>query len=222
MVWSSKRNCCTKCKTTLIPHAGHGLCRNCYTRNNEKGSFSNNKTGKTIGLSKKITKELLEELYVQKELSLQDIAKIFGCNRQNIQYWKRKYKIGGRNKSEARKIAYKEKKIIQKYESKNFKGTTARYVKYNTDFFKTWSNEMSYCLGIIYSDGNINLGKNNGNYKTTATTSRLSIGQKDPEILKKFKFLIGSNLKLYEVPRREYNDGRVSGKIYVIQINNTI
>ncbi|MDA9935202.1 hypothetical protein N9C41_01310 [Candidatus Marinimicrobia bacterium] len=218
MVWSLKRNCCTKCKTTLIPHAGHGLCRNCYTRNNEKGSFSNNKTGKTIGLSKKITKELLEELYVQKELSLQDIAKIFGCNRQNIQYWKRKYKIGGRNKSEARKIALKENKIIQKIESKNFQGTPAINIKCNTSFFKTWSKEMSYVLGIIYSDGNLSLGKEHGNNKTRNTSSVLSISQKDPEILEKIKNLIATNAKLYLRPRRVYN-GIVSGKTYSIRLS---
>tara|TARA_Y100000591_G_scaffold326589_1_gene349532 strand:+ start:236 stop:1456 length:1221 start_codon:yes stop_codon:yes gene_type:complete len=219
MVWSVKRDSCTNCGTSLVPHAGHGLCRKCYTARSNHDYSAKNTVGREVGLNKKITKELLEELYIEKQLSLQEIAKIFGCNRQNIQYWKKKYKIEGRSKSQARKIAYKKGKIIQKYESKNFKGIVSNLTKCNLLFFKNWSSDMAYCLGVIYSDGNIYLGKNHGNINTNWTGCRLSIGQKDPEILENIKILMDCNAKLYEHKERVNPSGIKSGKIYSIQIN---
>ena len=80
---------------------------------------------------------------------------------------------------------------------------------------------MAYCLGIIYSDGNIYFGRDDGNLKTTAIVSRLSIAQKDPEILKKIKALMQSNVKLYHRPKRVNKKGIVSGKVYIIQFGRT-
>ena len=55
----------------------------------------------------------------------------------------------------------------------------------NLNFFKQWSNEMAYILGLIYTDGCL--------HKNT-----LSISQKDPEILYKINKIMNSNYKLYK------------------------
>ncbi|MDD9953359.1 MAG: hypothetical protein OXR66_03420 [Candidatus Woesearchaeota archaeon] len=45
------------------------------------------------GKGLKFTKEQLEELYIQKRLSLNQIGEKFGCNGTNILYWLKKYNI---------------------------------------------------------------------------------------------------------------------------------
>lgn len=51
---------------------------------------------KSLGLNKLITKEKLEKMYFDEDLSITEIANIFGCFRTNIEYYLRKYQIKGK------------------------------------------------------------------------------------------------------------------------------
>ena len=52
----------------------------------------------------KITKEQLEEYYINQQLDMQAIGEIYGCDRKNIDYYLKKYKIPKRSVSETKQI----------------------------------------------------------------------------------------------------------------------
>ena len=63
-------------------------------------------------------------------------------------------------------------------------------------FFKSWSSEMAYVLGVIFTDGNLMpLRKRNANYNSRS--SRFSVSQKEPELLEKLLALMECDAKLY-------------------------
>lgn len=76
----------------------------------------------------------------------------------------------------------------------------------NEDFFSSWSNEMAYVLGTVYTDGNLWQRRYH---------HRASISQKEPELLKKVKFLMNSNAKLTFTKKRG-----VAGEIYLLSIQS--
>ena len=57
--------------------------------------------------------------------------------------------------------------------------------KYNKDFFKVWSSDMSYILGFLYADGNI--------IKTKRGTHFVSLQVKDRSILESIKTSLESD-----------------------------
>jgi hypothetical protein len=68
-------------------------------------------------------------------------------------------------------------------------------ININKNFFKAWSREMAYVLGVIFTDGNIIPGRErDSKYKTPG--SRLSIAQKEPELLEKVLSLMGCDAKI--------------------------
>lgn len=59
-----------------------------------------------------ITKEMLEDLYVNKEMSQVEIGEIFNVDRKNIDYYLKKYGIPKRSKSEAILLAKNKKREV--------------------------------------------------------------------------------------------------------------
>ncbi|WP_455920512.1 hypothetical protein [Priestia megaterium] len=51
-----------------------------------------------------ITKEQLEEYYINQELDMKAIGEIYGCDRKNIDYYLKKYKIPKRSVNETKRI----------------------------------------------------------------------------------------------------------------------
>jgi predicted DNA-binding protein YlxM (UPF0122 family) len=90
-----------------------------------------------------LSKEKLYELYYKQKLSLQKIGKLYGKPREYIHRWMRIYGFKTRTRSDAWK----------------HRGTEDVY-KINENFFHNWSKEMSYVLGLILADGNIDAETN--------------------------------------------------------------
>lgn len=76
----------------------------------------------------KITKELVQNLYVDQKKSTVDTCTILGIGRTTFYKYLAKFGIENRGQ--------------QKYFPKD-------------DFFSTWSHEMAYCLGFISADGHV-------------------------------------------------------------------
>ncbi|UCB56522.1 MAG: hypothetical protein JSV30_04755 [Candidatus Omnitrophota bacterium] len=94
-----------------------------------------------------ITKDILSDLYCYRKMSFGDIAKQYNCSRAYILKLCKLYSIPIRNKSEARYLALKQDKL------------PFCYHKLNEQFFKTWTKEMAYVLGLLYADGNMHKNK---------------------------------------------------------------
>jgi hypothetical protein len=134
----------------------------------------------------------------------------------------REYGISLRNKSRARKLALRQRKVT----AMRFDAAGQRHdimyhkIDVNERFFNSWSREMAYVLGIIYTDGNLQAPKKmNTNKRDYSRVARVSIGQKEPEILQKILRLMSCNAKLYFSPQREYKNA-VAGKLYYISIGS--
>lgn len=186
-MWATKYDKCIGCGTTTIRHWARGYCNRCYpkyvvrktgyfNRDNKEvyGEFIENIRLKISArmrfqkslpstITQRLNKELIHDLYHEKNMSLGDIAKMFNCSRVHIYNLCNKYGIKVKTKSEARKAAYSS-------------GKKLRYHPVNTNFFKKWSNEMAYVLGFISTDGNIG-----------HRLDVLTISQKEIEILEKIK-----------------------------------
>lgn len=111
-----------------------------------------------------LTKELLEELYFNQSMSLDDIGRIYGCSRQYVKKLAGEYRLELRNRSEARLRAYKAGKF------------KIPYYEVNENFFSEWTSEMAYVLGFISADGCISSKRAN-------RSPVLSITIKDEELL---------------------------------------
>lgn len=81
-----------------------------------------------------------------------------------------------------------------------------RSLKINENFFSTWSKEMAYVLGVIYTDGNLFHDPKRGSY-------RIITSQKEPELLNKVLKLMGCNARL----RHRKKQG-ISGDVYFFDI----
>ena len=209
-MWSQKYKYCQKCGTTKHKYIARGLCENCYNKDIESRHKPVKRTrGKA---SKELSKPILEQLYIHDNLSLADIAKLKDCSRQYINKKMKEYNIPTRSKSAARELALRKEKLTFK---KNRDGIEEeiilQYNEINDTFFSKWSSAMAYVLGVIATDGCI--------VKYSAphskrTYQRLSIDQKEKELLNKILFLMKSNIKIYKRINNE-NDF-----IHTIQITN--
>ena len=63
------------------------------------------------------------------------------------------------------------------------------------DFFKQWTPKMAWVLGLIYTDGC--LVEPHGSVK-----GRLTLSQKEPELIEKVLTLLNSNAKLLFTPKK--------------------
>jgi hypothetical protein len=120
-----------------------------------------------------------------------------------------RHKIVRRNKSEARSLALLQGKIS--YNSKIYSaGRTIRHEKrhINESFFRTWTPAMAYVLGVICTDGC--LVRPIGPIKF-----RVTISQKEPELLDKVRVLMGSNASI------RYRPGYgIAGALHTMFIDN--
>ena len=200
--WSKKYDRCEKCGTTETKHVSRGLCKNCYDRDIEKRHKDKDRIGKYGESSSILTKEYIEENYINSEKSLGEIAKESSCSRQYVYKIMKSYGICPRNKHSAREIALDKGKVIR--ENVSFKGkqqfVILEKVTLNEGFFSSWSPEMAYVLGVIYTDGNLNPRG------STCNINRFSVSQKEPELLIKTLALMKCDAKIH------YREERVYGK----------
>ena len=124
------------------------------------------------------------------------------------------FQIPLRNKSPARACAYDKNKIKVERVDENGKKyfVTHKKINLDEDFFSYWSPETAYVLGIIYTDGNL--------YRESSSKKgRISVSQKNPELLNKIKALMNCDAKLRFLPRRQYNEV-VAGELYILAFNS--
>jgi len=207
-MWSRKYNKCIQCGTTKEKHIARGLCVCCYRRdieNRHKDSLRNRGIA-----AKKLTKKYLIEHYCKQNKSLSDIAIECSCSRQYVYKKMLEYNIPLRSKRSARRMALKQKKIIVGRTDDAGQSHSVIYQKinYNEKFFTFWSPEMAYVLGVIYTDGCLNLRKNTWK-STIRRVPHLSIAQKEPELLRKMLALMNCNAKLHFIRGCWDGDGSV-------------
>ncbi len=151
----------------------------------------------------------MEKLYVEQELSLQDIADQYGCTRVLVYFLMREYGIPRRSHSKARRIAQRAGKI--QYTVQLASGGSRRIKQQGTNinarFFREWSPEMAYVLGAFYSDGCLWV-KPNGYHSA-------SISQKEPELLEKCRSLMNFDGRLSYRP----NNSPVGG-LFILTVNH--
>ncbi len=215
-MWSRKYDKCVKCGTIRVNHVAQGLCRKCYA-NKIEAEHKNHKINKKGISAVFLTKEKLNELYTDKQLSLSDIGKIACCTRHTVYFHIKKFKIKLRNKAEARTIALDKGKIKQSVIKNNgeIKEIILNKIHFNEKFFTKWSNEMAYVLGLIYTDGNIT------DSSSTLKMGRLTFAQKEKELVEKFLNLIGSVSKILYRKREKYVN-TTAGELYYFHINSDI
>lgn len=199
--WSKKHKQCVKCGTNEKPHLAKGLCKSCYNVNTEKKHKNYHKNKRGIA-EEFLTKEKLLELYVEKEMSLTDIGKLAGTTRQNVHYKLKRFEIPARSKTRARALALDKGKI--KHQGFDNEGNSVisslKRIRYNKNFFKEWSNEMAYVLGLIYTDGNLTIRKEDSGYEYGV----LSFGQKEKELVEKVLKLMDCDARIRFSKRRKY------------------
>jgi len=86
---------------------------------------------------------VIKRLYVDKQLSMDDIGDIYGVTRAGVKYAMKKCSIPGRTKSEARILA------IDKEKFEIFPNS------FNKHFFDKINKESAWVLGVIYACGTI-------------------------------------------------------------------
>jgi len=218
--WSRKHDCCVECGDNQARHIARGLCLRCY----EKQSSDKHNGGLDYDepIREKLTYAYIFEEYVNKKRSLGEIAKDCGCTRQNIYKKLKLWDIPARNQSEASNLAHERGKLVftREDEHGNITHVVKRKIRVNEMFFSQWSNEMAWVLGLIYTDGNLsNVSIKDPRYKKSVIQKRVSLSQKEPEILNKVRNLMDCNVRLVYSKRRQYGK-IVAGEIYTIAINN--
>lgn len=88
-----------------------------------------------------LTKDTLKNLYINDKKSLGDIAALYGVSRTAIYKKLKACGIKQRSKSEARIEAQKQAKLPQ------------QFYDINENFFRHWSPDMAYVLGLLITDG---------------------------------------------------------------------
>jgi len=200
LTWAKKYDRCLQCGTQTHKHIGRGLCVYCYRTDIEGGHKAHITGGlKDRKIYAKISKDDLEIQYEKQGMSLSDLARKYDCTRQYIYKLMEKYGIIRRDKASARELAYNMGKII--YTRDDDLGINTKVIAQknivNREFFNSWSPAMAYVLGVLYTDGQLAPGKKRDpNAKTTSSSCRFGVSQKEPELLEKILALMKSNAKL--------------------------
>jgi hypothetical protein len=142
---------------------------------------------------KSITPEKLYHLYWEEKLSSIDIAKMSDYSDRHITRLLKKYKIRVRTRSQARREALKQGKLPHEYH------------EINETFFKSWSPEMAYVLGLYATDGCIS---------ELHGTKTITLASVDLELLQKIQFSLSST---YPIRNRSNNK---NSNIYVFSFAN--
>jgi intein-encoded DNA endonuclease-like protein len=216
MIWSRKFEKCIHCGSSEVKHIAKGLCKTCYTLNTEAEHKKHQRHQRGFS-SNFLTKEKLIELYIEQEMSLSDIGKLAGCTRNNVHYKLKKFGIDARSKTDARTFALDKGKIktTRIDELGNEEEIVFQKIRYNENFFKSWSAEMAYVLGLIYTDGNLHIRKNNSGYELGV----LSFAQKEKELVEKFLQLMNCNATIRFTEKRERRN-TTAGELYYFSIGN--
>ncbi len=220
-MWSLKYKECIDCGSDEWKHIARGLCVRCYNRQSElkhRGHFIERGIA-----SNKLTKAYLLDEYIMKKKSLSDIAIECACTRQYVYKRLVQYDIPLRDKTSALKIALdrgkKSYEVFGTHGEKSYT-VTPQKIEYDERFFTSWSPEMAYVLGVIYTDGTLEAGPiKDPTRKTTARIARLFVAQKEPELLNKILALMDCNAKLTFRERRKYRD-TVAGELYSFGITS--
>lgn len=138
-------------------------------------------------------------LYTEENKTIKDIGDIFECVDQTV-----------------RKVLVESGVSIRSLSESKFlrdKNHVHRKYNLNESYFRVWSNNMAYILGLIYSDGNMR----NGDYtsKKDGRTRRrnllsLVLQEEDKEILEKVKEEMGYGGVIHTRPSQI--SGRFTGK----------
>lgn len=207
--WSLKFDHCIKCGRNDLKHVSRGLCLSCYSK--EAGKKYRGGRSKTRGeITDKLGYDYLFLEYITKERSTIDIAKENNCSRVFVHRKLLEYNIPPRNKREARKLVYDKHKMSYPIidEAGKERIVTHKGFKIDEGFFKSWSKEMAYVLGIIYTDGNL--------YRDPIRkTYRILIVQKEPELLNKVIRLMNSDYSL-----RYRKQRGIAGAVYMIDLQH--
>lgn len=214
--WSRKFDKCINCGTTVQKHVAKGLCRKCYTLNTEAEHKKHERHKRGVA-EDFLSKVKLIELYIDKGMSLTDIGRLAGCTRVNVHYKLKRFGIEARSKTDARTNALDKGKIktSKTDEFGNEIEVIYQKIRYNENFFKEWSDEMAYVLGLIYTDGNLHIRKDNSGYELGI----LSFGQKEKELVEKFLHLMDCNATIRYRERKEF-ENTTSGGLYSFSIGN--
>ena len=178
--WSLKFDRCANCGGNDVKHVARGLCLNCYQQETEKRNRGKQRLKKGLA-AYKLNYKYLQEEYGNKKRSLGDIAKDCNCSRQYVYKKLIEFNIPLRTQKEARELACDRNKIEFKRidEGGHERLVILDKIRVNDSFFSSWSKEMSYVLGVVYTDGNLDPGsKLDPSRKTTLRIPRLSIAQK--------------------------------------------
>jgi hypothetical protein len=202
--WSKKYDCCVSCGRNDVKHVSRGLCSYCYETGRNRRLSEGRKRHKHGVISEKLTYRYLVEEYLNKKKSLEDIAKECGCTRQFIYKKLLEFNMPARTKTHARQLVYEKQKMSYPISDENGKERmiVQRAQNFNQSFFKSWSKEMAYVLGVIYTDGNLFHDKVRKLY-------RVSLTQKEPEILNKVLNLMDCDARLLFKKQRG-----IAGSVY--------
>jgi hypothetical protein len=209
--WARDHDRCRACGTTDRPHRARGLCGRCYNEaRNRRHRRPGAKQGRRRdGLTARVTERELRKLYVEQELSLQEIADRFGCTSPLVLYMMKRHRIPRRSHSEARRNAQRDGKI--RYRIKLASGHTRvirqRGTSINERFFGGWSPEMAYVLGVFCTDGCLTVSKTDYH--------RATISQKEPELLEKCLALMHCDAPLQYKPNNS-----PAGGLYTFAVNH--
>jgi len=156
-----------------------------------------------------ISRRQLHELYISDGLSEDDIALKLHCSKSHVCNLLALHGIPKRDPSQARNLALKKGKITSTRMDEYGKLVKVQHHRrtVNSRFFKTWSPEMAYVLGVIATDGYL------FQYRGT---SGFSVSQKERELLDKILVLMGSNAKILFKKQR----GGFGGSRYFFTITN--
>lgn len=221
-MWSQKNKFCKECGTTTRKHLARGLCDLCYQKSIEKlHTPEKRERGFASSL---LNMEYLVKHYSIKQESLSDIGANAKCSRQYVLKKIKEFGIPLRKKSKARELALNNGKI--KFERTNSDGNsefiTLNKNIVNHNFFSNWSPQMAYVLGVVCTDGSIRPSiLKNSNTKDSIRTSRLTISQKESELLEKVLKLMDSETKLLFRKRKEFSN-TVSGETYYFHLNSDL
>ena len=217
-MWANNYEKCIICGKDEFPHASKGLCRRCY------GKYQHRKDNphKYLPLENKtfqLTKEYLFNEYVINKKSLGDIAKEYKCTRQFIFKKLIEFGLKRRSRSDARLLAYEKKKVSYSRIDRdgNIKEISPIKAEVDDYFFSYWSAPMAWVLGFIYADGSLDAGVREKPKQTREV--RVTMAQKEPEILEKIKVFMRSNQKLTFSKQRIYGN-TVAGERYELVIRS--
>ena len=214
--WSKYYERCLSCGTQKTRHLGRGFCERCYNSQRRLDYeyqllIKSRKSGKTINLRE------IQSLYQVEQMSLAEIAIKYNCTKQNIYKILKRYGIKRRDKISASTLAFEKGKYVRSVvdESGDKKDIVLEKTKIDKTFFKQWSPEMAYVLGVLYSDGNLQLGRPQRGRDIPNIPPAFSLAQKQPELLKKVLSLMKCTAKIHYSNKR-----KGVGEIYKFNVVN--